>query len=751
MSEATARPLAGVRVLDRTSGIAGPYCTKLLTDAGADVVIVEPVDDPGRSRESGALFEFLNAGKRSVADDTDLLGLADVLVTSDPADVGLARVVVTVTPFGVDGPWAGRPWTEFTLQAACGSTGSRGFPEDPPVPAGNRLGEWITGTYAALAAVAALRTGRPEHVDVAMLDCMATSMSTYPSVFAQMAGWPPVVGTGRRVEIPSVLPASDGFVTVTTNSATQFQDFCVQVGRPEWSADGGLARAVSRFARRDEFLAGVHAYSTARTSAEVLAEASDFRIPAGPVLHGANVADFEQFVARGVFRRSASGRFRQPRPPYLLGGRQAPPPGTVPSPRSDAVGWEPRGAPPQRDGLPLAGLRVLDCTAWWAGPAATSLLGALGADVIKVESVGRPDQMRYVSVRPPTEDRWWEWGPVFHAANVNKRAVTLDLNTPRGVSLFERLASTADVVVENYTPRVMEQFGLGWDRLREVNPALVMMRMPAFGLDGPWRDRTGFAQTIESITGLAWLTGSPAGPPLLVGGACDPLAGVHAVFAALLATRVRDTTGTGVHVEVAMVEAALNAAIEPHLEYEVNGTLLSRQGARSRLAAPQGVYRCAGEDQWVALSVADDAQWERLRHHLGWRDDATLALAAARHDRHDELDGRLGEWFAGREAATAAEEISALGVPAEVVIAARDMVRNPQLRHRGLFETEDHPVTGRTRLPTLPFRFASVPAWLRLRSPTLGEHNEAVLGEVAGPDELRALRGDGAIGDRVRG
>ena len=369
-----------------------------------------------------------------------------------------------------------------------------------------------------------------------MLDCMAVSMSTYPSVFAEMAGWPPLRGTGRMVEVPSIVPTRDGWVVVTTNSATQFQDFLVMIGRSDWLDDADLSVATKRFARRDEFLAAVHEHTTKRTSAELLEEAATFRIPAGPVLDGATVPDFEQFVARRVFQPSASGRLRQPRPPYRLDGSRAAAAGPGPgAPEADAVDWPPRRRAGGADaGLPLDGVRILDCTAWWAGPAGTHVLASLGADVIKVESVGRPDLMRYAAVKPPSVDRWWEWGPIFHAANANKRGITLDLSTPEGVSLFERLVATADAVVENYTPRVMEQFGLGWERLHAVNPAVVLVRMPAFGLDGPWRDRTGFAQTMESITGMAWRTGFPDGPPVLVRGACDPLAGVHAVFATLL-------------------------------------------------------------------------------------------------------------------------------------------------------------------------------------------------------------------------
>jgi crotonobetainyl-CoA:carnitine CoA-transferase CaiB-like acyl-CoA transferase len=398
---------------------------------------------------------------------------------------------------------------------------------------------------------------------------------------------------------------------------------------------------------------------------------------------------------------------------------------------------------------------VVDCTAWWAGPSATQALALLGADVVKVESVTRPDLMRYTAAKPASEDGWWEWGPMFHAANAGKRGITLDLGHPEGVDVFERLVATADLLVENYTPRVMDQFGLGWDRLHEVNPELIMVRMPAFGLDGPWRDNTGFAQTMESISGMAWLTGFADGPPVLVRGACDPLAGMHAVIAALLALGHRDRHGGGHLVESVMVEAALNAAAEQVIEHSVSGIVLGRNGNRGPGAAPQGLYPCAGSDRWLALAVADDTHWDALRAVLGepaWADDPRLRTAGGRRAAHDLIDDELRSWTKDRDADELAELLARAGVPAGVVIPAREVVDNPQIRHRGLFEPERHPLTGDHELPTLPFRFSRVPAWLRRPSPSLGEHNHEVLTELGlAPDEIAALGERGVIGDRPVG
>jgi len=776
--------LAGLRVVDLSTEIAGPYCTKLLTDAGAETVKVEPPGgDPMRSWLSGALFEFLHTSQRSVVgrpDDAtvrDLLTSADVIVEDGPAgsfDVAAVQaanpsaVIVSITPYGQDGPWRDRAATEFTLQACCGSTGFRGVPERPPVAAGGRIGEWVAGTYAAVAAIAAWRTallsGQGEHVDVALLDSMALTMNTYTSVFAEFLDWPPLRRPTRTIEIPSIEPSKDGYAAFTTNSAQQFADFLILIGRPDLQEDKELSSALTRFKRRDEMQQAIYAHTEHFTTGELLEQAAELRIPSGPVGNGATVTGFDHFEAVGTFVENPSGRFVQPRVPYRISGLAARPMTASPALDADAgrVEWSaPRvepsgGASP--DTLPLDGVRVLDCTAWWAGPAATHMLATLGADVIKVESITRPDHMRYTTVKPPSEDRWWEWGPLFHGANTNKRAITLDLTKPEGRDLLLRLAADADVLLENFTPRVMEQFGLGWDELHAANDRLIMVRLPAYGLSGPWRDRTGFAQTMEGITGMAWVTGWPDGPPVLPRGACDPLAAMHAVFATMLALRDREATGDGHLIEVTMIEAALNAAAEQVVEHGASGTVLTRHGNRGPLAAPQNVYACEGHEEWLALAITDDDQWERLRKVMGdpeWARDEALATHTGRRNALDRLDDELGTWFAARDAATTADELSEAGVPAGYVIDAREVIRNPQLEHRGYAELEDHPVTGPKLIPMIPFRFRSRgdAGWLRMPSPTLGQHNDEVLGGELGlsADALSALRDSGQIGDRPAG
>jgi crotonobetainyl-CoA:carnitine CoA-transferase CaiB-like acyl-CoA transferase len=397
---------------------------------------------------------------------------------------------------------------------------------------------------------------------------------------------------------------------------------------------------------------------------------------------------------------------------------------------------------------------VLDVTAFWAGPAATQYLAALGADVIKVESTQRPDAMRFNVSVPPTTEQWWEQGYLFHSANLNKRGITLNLRDDRGRDLFLRLAAQSDVLVENFTPRVLEHFRLTYDTIREVRPDIVMVRMPGWGLDGPWRDRPGFATTMEQASGIAFVTGYEDGSPMAPG-LCDPLAGIHVAFAVLAALQERRLTGAGQHIEAPMIDLAVNVAAEQILEFEAYGELMTRQGNRSVRAAPQGVYACAGVDEWLALSVVNEDQWKALCEVIGavtWLDLPEFATLDGRLAAHDRLDEEIGAWCAGRSLAAAIDVLGEAG--AEPVVGAYAIDENEQMEARRFWEPVNHAVVGEHRFPGWPMRLTGGPArCYRSPAPLLGQHNEEVLTQVLGfdPDGLAELREAGVIGERPDG
>jgi len=793
--------LRALRVVDLTTGLAGAYCTRLLADAGADVVKVEPPEgDPLRrwsatgaplGGEDGALFRFLHQGKRSVVapeggpEAGALVASADLVVegpgpVASPGEDGDPRrwverqpglVVLSITPYGRGGDpvWESRPWTEFTIQAECGSIGTRGRPGAEPFQCGGRTTEWVAGTFAAVAGLAAARraghTGHGEHVDFSILEVMTIAGTNYMDLVHRLLGGGAVAGRlPQTLETPSIEPSADGWVGFCTNSRQQFSDFLLLIERPDLQDDEQLAQVVGRMARLDEWSEIVHAWTRRHTTDEIVERAALLRIPVAPVCNGDTVRHHEHLRARGVFRKDAGGSFLHPRPPYRIDGAEPPPPGPAPrlgehtgriearAPRRPAPGPEPPG-------LPLAGLRVLDLTAWWAGPSATHMLAALGAEVIHVESTGHPDGMRMVGgMLRGRHAAWWECSQFFLAANANKKGLAIDLADERGRAALRSLVATSDALFDNFSPRVLETFGLGWEAFHELNPRAILVRMPAFGLDGPWRDHVGFAQTMEQLSGLAWLTGHPDDQPRIQRGPCDPLAGMHAAFAFLVALAEREATGRGVHVECAMVEGALNAAAEQLVELTAYGQLLEREGNRSPAAAPQGLYACRGHDpmrnpQWLALAVASDAQWEALVAWLGapaWARDPALVHHAGRRAAHHRIDAELAPRLAELDRDAAVEELLCAGVPAAPVADPRTASAHPRMRERGFFEELTHPVAGTHPVPGVPFRYESVRRWLRAPAPTLGQHNHELLREAGLSDaEIAELETDGVIGTRL--
>ncbi len=782
-------PLDELRVVEISDRIAGSYCGKLLVDAGAQVRKIEwPQGDPVRrftaSRVPCAmdspLFSYLNAGKRSVTTAVGPkrvgaeLAAADIIIVTatqaQAAELGIdpqrllanspGVVVVTISDFGWKGPYAERAATEFTLQAWAGSTGFRGDPAGPPISIGGDLGEYMGGVFAAFGALAVcrrVRQGGPgEHLDMSMLEAM-TLMQSGEWLHSQLLQVPPVT---RTVEVPSIEPAKDGYVGMTMVTGQQWLDFAAMVDCPTLTEMPQLRYQIGRWAHRDLIRGLIGPWLAERTVEEIVELGQLFRVPVAPLGSGATIRDMAYMRERGVFVGNPAG-FQQPRTPWLMSRCQPAPLRVAPE-----VG-EANDQPPLSAGrfevgsaecrLPLEGIRIVDLTAFWAGPAATHVLAAFGADVVKVESIQRPDGIRYSGGMRTDVDDWWEYGWVFHAMNTNKRSVTLDLSSEEGRRLFRALVAESDAVIENFSPRVMENFGLSADALLEVNPSLVVARMPGFGLAGPWRERVGFAPTMEQIAGLAWVTGLRDGPPVAPRGACDPLAGIHAAFALLAALHFAERTGVGQLVELPMIESVLNVTAVQPIEQQIFGVTLSRQGNRGHGWAIQNLYRCAGEDNWIAVTLSSDQQWDALMdlmHQPSWSQDYALGSVAGRRERADEIDERLQDWFAGRGLESAVELLSGAGIPAAPVVSPSLVTLNPQLQNRGFFELLDHPRTGPTWYPRPPFRpLAGQSRWLLRPPPTLGEHNEEVLRDLCGltDADFARLTASEVIGNRPKG
>jgi crotonobetainyl-CoA:carnitine CoA-transferase CaiB-like acyl-CoA transferase len=792
-------PLAGYTVIDLSTGIAGAYCTKLLADGGADIVKVEsPEGDPLRawsasgaaipSGSDGALFSFLAGGKHSVVadpasdDDIDLvnrlLGCADAVIWSSGSKVAEHEdftpraihgrhphlTVTSITPFGLDGPWCDRVATEFTLQAWSGGIVGlgRGEQQRPPVFVGGQVGEYLAGVYASVATLASrwrrIDGGPGELLDLSILETQILSLTYYPVTYFEILGRP--WRDMRRPTIPGVAEAKDGLVDLGCGTAQQWFDLCAMVGHPEW-IDEELSMTITESA--NVYADEIYAWVASTPVDEIRELATAFRIPNAPVANGANVTSFDQFVERNSFVRNPRDGFTQPSHPYRLRPARLRDP--QPAPRLGEHTEHYRGADlPARPAptgvvkaMPLSGIRVLDMTTFWAGPCGTHLLAMLGAEVIHVESTRRPDGTRLIAGIPITEDQWWEKSPIFEALNTNKKGLTLDLQSPRGRELLRKLIATCDVIVENFTPRVLDQIGLDFAAIQSIRPDAALVRMPGFGLEGPWRDNPAFAYVIEAASGVSWLTGYPDRTPYDPYSIGDPNAGVHAVNAVLLALEHRRRTGEGVFVEAAMVDAALSIAAEQVIEYSAYGALLERAGNRGPTATPQNLYRSADIDEfgrldsWVAIAVATDDHWEKLCRALGspsWATDPELSTEGGRRRHQDSIDKQLAVWCERRSRDEIVATLWDAGVPVAKVMQPHRQTELEQLAFRDFFEEVDHPVNGPARLSTVPMRFSAGPHKFHIEhAPLLGQHNHELLSGLGLSDsDIAGLEADGVIG-----
>ena len=779
-------PLEGLRVLDFSTGIAGPYAARVLREAGAEVLkLEEPGGDPLRGwsasyqsladGEDSGLFQFLNAGKQGVhcdltsAEGRDLLDQlapeADLLIESfGPAGFAQRELsglqarhahlsIISISWWGHQGPWAERPANEWTLQASIGMTARRGYPERGPVASGGRFGEWSAGSCAAVAALAACQTarqtGRGEHVDLSVFESMLLCMTQYHTLDGQFR--PELLPA--YVECPSIERTRDGWVGLACVTPPQWEAFCEMMERPDWAADPKLVSADERMKIRDTLHRDVIEWMAARTTEEVIEAAAIRRIPVAPVGDGTNFSEMEQIVARGLLE-AAPGGFLQPRPPIRLHGVERMPLAPAPARQLASTGSFSSPREPARPAVstgekPLSGVRVLDLSAFWAGPMCTSTLAALGADVIKVEAGKRPDGMRFVNTMPL--ENFWEAGSIFHGANLGKRGITIALDTEEGAELFLKLAAQADLVVENYSVRVMEQFGFTLDRLQSINPRLTLVRMPSWGLDGPWRDRVGFAMTIEQSCGLAWISGYEDRP--LTVNVCDSVGALHTTCGILMALDETRRTGRGRLLEVPLVEPGLTIGADLIIEASRGGEI-PREGNRGPLGTPQGCFR-TNDGEWVALSVETDAQWKAFAQAVGKSDWATRDAwqnAAGRRADQAVLEDELAAWAAGHTGAEAEKILLGAGVPASIALNAHRVLPNPQLEARGFLEDFEHDVTGRMHYPTLPWRprFAAG-GWYESPPPTLGQHNREVLGESLdlSVEEMDSLEERGIISSKL--
>lgn len=694
-------------------------------------------------------------------------------------------VYVSVSPFGATGPKARWAATDLTVWAAGGPMALTGDPDRAPLRISVPQTFLHAGSQAAAAALLALleraRSGRGQHVDISAQ--LASSQATQSSALNHLVGAPLVSRAGGGIKageifLRFVYPARDGYVSVTHVFGAAVgpfsrrlmewvyeAGFCDEATRDKDWVDYAMMLSDGRESLRDfeRVKDCVAAFTSTLTKAELHAGAQERRLLVAPIATTADVLASDQLASRsywqvdddgvrfpGVWAKASAVPLRVlGRAPHLgehtqavlgAGPRQpALPPAAATGGRGGRAAEEGAGvgtsAPGARD-LPLAGVKVLDFMWAVAGPTTTRVLADYGATVVRVESSGRIDASR--AFQPFFDDKvGTENSALFNSLNAGKLGITLNMAKPESREVVLDLVRWADVVCEAFSPRAMAGWGLGYERLREVNPGLIMMSTCLFGQTGPLAGFAGFGNLAAAVTGFYEVTGwADRGPTGPFAAYTDYVAPQFQLAVLLAALEHRRRTGEGQYLDVAQAEAALHFLAPAIALCSADGTVMTRRGNDDSELSPHAVYPAAGDDRWVALACQDDAAWAALADLLGRGDMAALTLAE-RKARSSEIDALISAWLADQEAGDAERVLQAAGVASHQVQNSTEMATDPQLSYAGFWVTVPHPIHGPTVIEGSRYRLSHTPAHPSKAAPLLGEHVEEVLVGLLGYDAER--------------
>ncbi len=763
-------------------------------------IVLDLAADGGRARflELVATADFvLDSGPPSLLDS---LGLEPARLR----EVNGELVQVRITPFGSDGPRADWPAADLTLAALAGPMSVQGDRDRAPVRLSVPQAWRHAGAEAAIAALvghARVRTtGRGVFVDVsaqcALSWTMLNAMTAAPIQGFDYQRDGSVLQIGPRW-LPLVHPAKDGHVVALGLGAlTQKlipwleKEGIVDrawIERETWkSYDYRIFRGGEFAIPLEELTETLNRFFARKTKHELFLPGLEIGATIAPVARIDDLLDFDQLADRNYFREldlPSGSRARVPGPFARLSKtpveirRRAPRLGEhtdeilselarakdaarrpqVADHAGASAGDDPKlderiatPADSQHAGLPFAGLKVADFSWVGVGPISGKYLADHGANVIRIESSTRADNLR--TAGPYKDDEsGWNRSQFFGEFNTSKRSLSLDLKHERASEVARRLLGWADVVLESFTPGAADRLGIGYEDARRENPSIVMVSTCLMGQSGPCSSMAGYGYHAAAVAGFFELTGWPDRPPVGPWNAYTDTVAPRFLVATLLAALDHERrTGEGQHIDLGQMEAALHFLAPEILAHQTTPIRFDRNGNRSRDAAPQGVYPCAGEDEWLAIAVESDVQWQALRTVLGepdWARDPSLDRVAGRIAAHDAIDRALAEWTRTRDPRAAMQSLVDGGVPAGHVQRSSDLQRDPQYHHRRFYRHFDHPEMGRIPYSGHQFRISDYDNGPRSAAPLLGGDSFDVLDRELGfeAEEIADLVACGAI------
>ena len=787
-------PFSNLKVLDFSADFAGSYCSKLLADFGASVkkIIYEgrgdrsasygPFIDDFRDSKSSAMFHYMNYNKEviPVPEGTQLneklLLSADLLIEDFSSkdfnfcglDLEKIRklnpdiLICSLPPFGRETEWVDKPWSDLTIQALTGMCSVNGEQGKAPLKEPGTESEFITGANAFVASVAALInrdvTGVSQGVNVSILKSVLHSYSPY--LLAALHTRNPREQQSQGLHF-GLIPCKDGYVSLSVRHEPTWEHMWLFFGDPEFSENPKFDTAAKRRINEEELSEILLPILAQYSRKDLLHGLSPLRILVGIANSVSDLLEDEHLKARNAFinYESEGKSWQMPGPPFQMSLTpwkfessatsedfqiwEEPLKLTNKTSKSLSALNKPKG--------PLSGMRGIVLTQAWAGAYSTQLLSDLGMEIIQVESVTRIDPWRggvpprlaglYPNSNPG--DNPWDRNALYNGVNRGKKAITLDLSHSEAKEVFMELVSISDVVVENFSGRVISNLGLDYESLRSVNPSVVMVRMPTYGTSGPYSNYPGNGGTTEPVSGMSFLMGYHDGPPVNSGIMhTDAYSGVLACGATITALRERLISGVGQEVDISQQEVSMTLLAEYIMEGSLSGESPGRQGNINRDYAPQGCY-LSKDSYWIAISVKTDRQWKSFCDSLmldSLVTDEDYSTKEFRKMNAVRLDREISKKMGNCIASEVVGKLQAESVPCEVISTLLEAAENDDFYQMGLFEKIFHSESGNFYYPVPPWDFENNPRNAQEPAPTLGEHSEEIFSNLNGWSENEITR-----------
>ena len=769
--------LEQLRVLD-LGGAESDAVSRLFADLGADVLKIErPPGSPARRAlpsVAGASIPFAlhNANKRGAVLDPDraadrdrlieLAGTADIVVDGgNPTGTAAFRtscaalaerfghlVALSVTDFGSSGPYASWQATDPVLYAMSTSLSRTGPTSGTPVLPPLGVASATAAVQAAWAALAAyycrLRCGTGEYIDFSRFEAVVQSLDPPFGSEGQAAVglkrsselWR---GRPRNQQIYPIFPCNDGYVRICLLSPRQWRGMRAWLGEPERFADPKFDTIAARYAASRGLNEAIAELVAAQTMDDLVAEGQRRGVPIAAVLTPAQALSSEHFRAVGALADvevAAGADVSVPVGPFVVDGEHAGYTNPAPSLGADETAWATQrpvtSSAGGAAGRPFDGMRILDLGVIVAGGELGRLFADLGAEVIKIESAAYPDGLRQA---PPGQVMSKSWALTHR----NEYSLGVDLRHPSGAELFEKLVARADAVFANFKPGTLAALGFSYERMRELNPRIVLAESSAFGATGPWSARMGYGPLVRATTGVTWLWTSEDAPRGSFYDATtifpDHVAARITALAALAAVIGREHAGTGAHVHISQAEAAVNQLATAYVAEAARAARLPVTDD----PAVHAVYPCEGDDEWCVISLRSDADRDAMAAAMG-RD-------ALPRDRAETI-AAVSEWTSSRDNTLVADALQRAGVPAAPMDRAVDVLVDPQITFRKVFSDMTHPLFD-APMPseTGPAPYLHIPPAELRPAPMPGEHTREICQKLLAmdADETDRLIAEGVL------